>query len=251
MSSIGYLQMNLEHPETIQQTIITFINRFHASDPDMVVNTLQRALEAIDHSIPVVHTMIQAYLSRFSVHSKAASDKAIQQLKRYTMTRFDHDVINRENNKLKFPSHANTDDKNNNTNTEDEPYTCAVCLSELEIGEEVIEFSCSGKHTFHSTCLLDWLKRKNSCVTCRYEIYTNNSKYNKDVIDKQRMKELRDKDKKQYNEMLKNLLSKPLLIEPPNELTTDKFKELENAYQSMVEKNSKLVSRTRSRINPY
>ena len=46
--------------------------------------------------------------------------------------------------------------------------TCCICLNSLKKNEEVILLSCN--HIFHWKCGLNWLKIKNVCPMCRYEI---------------------------------------------------------------------------------
>ncbi|XP_010424561.1 PREDICTED: uncharacterized protein LOC104709688 [Camelina sativa] len=55
-------------------------------------------------------------------------------------------------------------------NMETEP--CSICLESLVSGSKPIEvtrMSCS--HVFHNHCLLEWLKRKNTCPLCRTVLY--------------------------------------------------------------------------------
>ena len=47
---------------------------------------------------------------------------------------------------------------------------CAICLSEFEEGQPVTPLSCDVKHYFHSECIKQWIKTKNTCPLCRTEI---------------------------------------------------------------------------------
>jgi len=42
---------------------------------------------------------------------------------------------------------------------------CSVCLCSFEAGTEVVELPCH--HTFHTACATEWLKRANTCPSCR------------------------------------------------------------------------------------
>lgn len=42
---------------------------------------------------------------------------------------------------------------------------CAICLSNMEVGETVITLEC--KHLFHADCLLEWLTRMEECPLCK------------------------------------------------------------------------------------
>ncbi|XP_076057660.1 E3 ubiquitin-protein ligase RNF181-like [Oratosquilla oratoria] len=52
---------------------------------------------------------------------------------------------------------------------------CPVCLKEWAVEEEVVKLPC--KHEFHTTCIMPWLKKTNSCPLCREEFPTDNPDY--------------------------------------------------------------------------
>lgn len=52
---------------------------------------------------------------------------------------------------------------------------CSVCKDDYEIDQSIIKLPCS--HHFHDECLLPWLKERNSCPTCRFELKTDDSDY--------------------------------------------------------------------------
>ena len=54
---------------------------------------------------------------------------------------------------------------------------CAVCKDEFNIGEECLSMPCN--HYFHGNCLLPWLKERNSCPVCRYELPTDDADFEK------------------------------------------------------------------------
>jgi len=53
--------------------------------------------------------------------------------------------------------------------------TCPVCKDEFIINEECILMPC--QHHFHKDCLLPWLKERNSCPICRYELPTDDEDF--------------------------------------------------------------------------
>ena len=53
--------------------------------------------------------------------------------------------------------------------------SCAVCKDEFNIGEECLSMPCN--HYFHGNCLLPWLKERNSCPVCRYELPTDDKDF--------------------------------------------------------------------------
>jgi len=53
--------------------------------------------------------------------------------------------------------------------------SCAVCKDEFNIGEECLSMPCN--HYFHGDCLIPWLKERNSCPICRYELPTDDADF--------------------------------------------------------------------------
>lgn len=58
-------------------------------------------------------------------------------------------------------------------NNEKENY-CPVCLDELKIGDQVTTLPCA--HTFHYTCVSDWLEQSEVCPLCRTNIVAEMNK---------------------------------------------------------------------------
>jgi hypothetical protein len=46
--------------------------------------------------------------------------------------------------------------------------TCSICLSDVLEGEKIIRMPC--KHTFHTHCIVEWLRLDSSCPLCREEM---------------------------------------------------------------------------------
>ncbi|XP_039708688.1 E3 ubiquitin-protein ligase RNF181 isoform X2 [Pteropus medius] len=59
---------------------------------------------------------------------------------------------------------------------------CPVCLLEFEEEETAIEMPCH--HLFHSSCILPWLSKTNSCPLCRHELPTDDDTYEEHRRDK-------------------------------------------------------------------
>ncbi|CAN6866218.1 unnamed protein product [Brassica oleracea] len=57
----------------------------------------------------------------------------------------------------------------------DEGAFCAVCKDEMDIGTEAVGLPCD--HKYHTECIVPWLKTRNTCPVCRYELPTDNTKY--------------------------------------------------------------------------
>lgn len=54
-------------------------------------------------------------------------------------------------------------------------HLCSVCKDDYEMGQNLIQLPCT--HLFHDDCILPWLKERNSCPTCRYELKTDDNEY--------------------------------------------------------------------------
>jgi E3 ubiquitin-protein ligase RNF115/126 len=52
---------------------------------------------------------------------------------------------------------------------------CSVCKEDYEYDQTAIKLPCS--HIFHDECILPWLKERNSCPTCRFELKTDDKDY--------------------------------------------------------------------------
>jgi len=52
---------------------------------------------------------------------------------------------------------------------------CSVCKDIFEITQQILKLPC--KHIFHDDCIMPWLKERNSCPTCRYELATDDPDY--------------------------------------------------------------------------
>lgn len=55
--------------------------------------------------------------------------------------------------------------------------SCAVCKDEFECGQECISMPC--QHNFHKECIIPWLKERNTCPVCRFELETDDEDYEK------------------------------------------------------------------------
>lgn len=61
----------------------------------------------------------------------------------------------------KLPAFLYTDrDEVNNS-------TCAICLCSFDMGEMLISLPCDNRHSFHASCIRDWLVRQNACPLCQ------------------------------------------------------------------------------------
>ncbi|CAA7026990.1 unnamed protein product [Microthlaspi erraticum] len=52
---------------------------------------------------------------------------------------------------------------------------CAVCKDEMSIGNEAAQLPCN--HKYHSECIVPWLRVRNTCPVCRYELPTDDAEY--------------------------------------------------------------------------
>ncbi|CAA3026831.1 E3 ubiquitin- ligase Praja-2-like isoform X1 [Olea europaea subsp. europaea] len=54
---------------------------------------------------------------------------------------------------------------------------CTVCKGDVLIGEKLIRMPCC--HLYHGDCIVTWLKIRNTCPVCRYELPTDDLNYEK------------------------------------------------------------------------
>ncbi|KAJ5648658.1 hypothetical protein N7490_005030 [Penicillium lividum] len=47
--------------------------------------------------------------------------------------------------------------------------TCVICQDDVKVGDEVMLLPCSHR-SFHADCLVPWLRRSNTCPTCRVPV---------------------------------------------------------------------------------
>lgn len=68
---------------------------------------------------------------------------------------------------------------------------CCVCFVEYEEGGHACRLPCG--HTFHRSCVSEWLRKNCSCPVCRYEIRTDDQLYEKDRVERMKSRRLRFK----------------------------------------------------------
>lgn len=61
--------------------------------------------------------------------------------------------------------------------TDHQSQECAVCQERYQVREALNQLPCS--HLFHVECLKPWLTEHNTCPTCRWELETDDTDYEK------------------------------------------------------------------------
>lgn len=56
-----------------------------------------------------------------------------------------------------------------------ESVQCAICMSSFEIGDRLLHLLC--RHAFHDECVLPWLKQSSTCPSCRFQLPTDDRKF--------------------------------------------------------------------------
>ncbi|KAK6925548.1 Zinc finger, RING-type [Dillenia turbinata] len=59
---------------------------------------------------------------------------------------------------------------------EEEEAVCGICQEMMEKGEELAAMKCM--HSYHPSCILEWLRRKSNCPLCRFPLQPNNNHNN-------------------------------------------------------------------------
>ncbi|PRQ16408.1 putative aminoacyltransferase, E1 ubiquitin-activating enzyme [Rosa chinensis] len=52
---------------------------------------------------------------------------------------------------------------------------CAVCKDDITLGEQGKKLPCA--HRYHGDCIVPWLRIRNTCPVCRYELRTDDAAY--------------------------------------------------------------------------
>ena len=52
----------------------------------------------------------------------------------------------------------------------EEDFSCCICLTEFQDDDAVTELKCFENHIFHSDCIVDWLKKNQTCPICRADV---------------------------------------------------------------------------------
>jgi hypothetical protein len=47
---------------------------------------------------------------------------------------------------------------------------CSICLDKFQSGQCYAQWSCEDQHIFHYACMLDVLRRQNTCPKCHHAV---------------------------------------------------------------------------------
>ena len=56
--------------------------------------------------------------------------------------------------------------------------SCIICLSEYSMKDLIIKIPCT--HEYHNECIIEWMKKNNTCPICRNFIEERNYENNED-----------------------------------------------------------------------
>ncbi|XP_063394625.1 E3 ubiquitin-protein ligase RNF181-like [Cydia fagiglandana] len=82
---------------------------------------------------------------------------------------------------------------------DDSTKDCPICLKKFNPGEKAKQMPC--KHIFHSTCILTWLAKTNSCPFCRFELPTDHTGYEAFKKEKKRAEQRKEDLDNLHNSM--------------------------------------------------
>ena len=49
-------------------------------------------------------------------------------------------------------------------------FSCAICLVDFKLNEQIRQLPCDGAHVFHPTCIDGWLQKSLTCPHCSTNI---------------------------------------------------------------------------------
>ncbi|XXG40093.1 hypothetical protein AAC387_Pa01g0892 [Persea americana] len=75
---------------------------------------------------------------------------------------------------------------------------CAVCKDPLAVATKASQLPCS--HLYHPACILPWLRTRNSCPVCRYELPTDDRDYEEGKRNAGTMIEIHDIQQRDLSE---------------------------------------------------
>jgi hypothetical protein len=74
-------------------------------------------------------------------------------------------------------------DDSSSSSRDEEELTCAICLEEFKDNESVVALPCKA-HSFHPSCIQQWLKVNSVCPECRFNVSKNNLEQQKKDMKK-------------------------------------------------------------------
>jgi hypothetical protein len=69
---------------------------------------------------------------------------------------------------------------------------CIICSETFEIGCVVTRLPCS--HMYHSDCIVGWLHRNCTCPICRYELPTDDPKFEQGRTERMKQRQIEETD---------------------------------------------------------
>eukprot|EP01040_Poterioochromonas_malhamensis_P007782 gene7782-8415_t len=103
---------------------------------------------AATNMLTIVARVLVATIFSFSMHDP----QVLSEARRRGLSKWDLDVL---------PTfvYSKAEEVNNSD--------CPICLCGFEMGEMLISLPCDAKHSFHASCIRQWLQRQNSCPLCQ------------------------------------------------------------------------------------
>lgn len=53
----------------------------------------------------------------------------------------------------------------------EEKRNCVICMTQYEKDDKILTIPCC--HLYHTECILDWFKTKNTCPICKFKVDKN------------------------------------------------------------------------------
>ena len=209
------------------------------AEPELVSESepvLEPVLEPVSEPEPIVHTislplnLLQGFMNIPMNHLEPPSGLRRRIISSPMPTTFEERFMNQSFHQQPKFKHVASKDFINSLSVQkvspelvEKKTTCALCLDELSLGEDIIELPCKDKHYFHikkEDCpgIYPWLKDNNTCPMCRHQF------------------PFEEKEIEQESGNLENPIRLPRLQAPnPNELRQIVYQAIEDEEERMLQ----------------